>query len=85
MRDWDDDDKGFSRKHGGSSDVHPALLHDGRHSLLVLTLVLLIQLCGLAVRGAVGVGLVQQRLETENQNISVLKTLPIHSEIIVQL
>lgn len=42
--------------------VHPALLHDGRHSLLVLPLVLLVQLGGLAVGRAVGVGLVQQRL-----------------------
>lgn len=76
MRDWDDDDKGFSRKHGGSSDVHPALLHDGRHPLLVLTLVLLIQLCGLAVRGAVGVGLVQQRLDGSEYRRDIVRGAP---------
>lgn len=50
------------RWRGGSSDVHPALLHDGRHPLLVLPLVFLIELCGLTVGRAVGVWLVQQRL-----------------------
>lgn len=60
------DEKGFfffSRKHAEVvpplSDVHPALLHDGRHPLLILPLVFLVQLRRLAVRGAVGVGLVQ--------------------------
>lgn len=41
------------------SDVHPALLHDGRHPLLVLPLVLLVELCGLTVGGAIWVWLVQ--------------------------
>lgn len=41
------------------SDVHPALLHDGRHPLLVLPLVLLVELCRLTVGRAVGVRLVQ--------------------------
>lgn len=41
------------------SNVHPALLHNGRHPLLVLPLVLLVELCGLTVGWAVGVRLVQ--------------------------
>lgn len=45
-----------------SSDIHPALLHNGRHPLLILPLVFLIELCGLTVGWAVGVWLVQQRL-----------------------
>lgn len=45
-----------------SSDVDPALLHDGRHPLLVLPLVFLIELCGLTVGRAIGVWLIQQRL-----------------------
>lgn len=46
-------------------DVRPALLHDGRHPLLVLPLVFLIELCGLTVGWAVGVWLIQQRLQQE--------------------
>lgn len=43
--------------------VFPALLHDGRHPLLVLPLVLLVQLGRLAVGRAVGVRLIQERLD----------------------
>lgn len=41
------------------SDIHPALLHNGRHPLLVLPFVLLVELCGLTVGWAVGVRLIQ--------------------------
>lgn len=41
-------------------EVEPALLNDGGHPLLVLSPVLLVQLCCQAVGRAVGVGLIQQ-------------------------
>lgn len=60
---WDDEERAMKeRSGGGRSAVHPALLHDGRHPLLVLPLVFLVELCGLAVGWAVGIWLIQQRL-----------------------
>lgn len=42
----------------GALRVDPALLHDGRHSLLIFTFVLLIELSRLTVGWAVWIGLV---------------------------
>lgn len=52
-----------------SSAVHPALLHNGRHPLLVLSLVFLIELCSLTVGRAVGIRLIQQWLWTKAKNL----------------
>lgn len=56
-----------------SSAVCPALLHDGRHPLLVLPLVFLIELCSLAVRRAVGVWLIQQRLGIIKEEFNIIE------------
>lgn len=47
--------------------VYPALLHDGRNSLLVLPLVFLIKLCSLAVGWTVRIRLIQQGLWTQKK------------------
>lgn len=50
--------------------VDPALLHNGRHSLLIFTFVLLIELCGLTVGWTVRVRFIQQRLNTVTQELT---------------
>lgn len=52
----------------GWSAVSTALLHDGRHALLILPLVLLVQLSRLAVGRTVGVRLIKQGLTRRKGN-----------------
>jgi len=54
----------------------PALLDDGRHSLLVLSPVLLVELGRHAVGRAVGVGLVQQGLDGRQDGGHVVRGAP---------
>lgn len=51
----------------GWSALSTALLHDGRHALLVLPLVLLVELSGLTVGRTVGVRFIKQGLAKKRQ------------------
>lgn len=53
----------------GWSAVSTALLHDGRHALLVLPLVLLVELSGLTVGRTVGVRLIKQGLTRRRETL----------------
>ena len=69
MSEDDDDDNDEEEAGAGGLRVHPALLHDDGHPLLVLPLVLLVELRCLAVSRAVGVGLVQQGLRKAHATV----------------
>lgn len=59
--------------HGGRtagwSAVSTALLHDGRHALLILPLVLLVELSGLTVGRTVGVRLIKEGLAKTKETL----------------
>lgn len=53
----------------GWSAVSTALLHDGRHALLVLPLILLVELSGLTVGRTVWVGFIKQGLAKTRETL----------------